>query len=63
MMYGLFNNLPIYGLKAVFGEIGIGGGEMSAAVESAIDGEGRWMGGLEDEMLAAVDELSFSLRV
>jgi DNA ligase (NAD+) len=44
-------------------QIIIGGTEMSASVKAAIDGEGGRVRGLQDKVLAAVDELPFALGI
>lgn len=47
----------------MFGEIVIGGGEMSATIKTTVYREWRRMRGLEYQMLTSVDELPFSLGV
>ena len=58
-----FHGLPVNGLQPVLNQIVVCRGEMSAPLESAIDGKWRRVRGLEHQMFLAVDELSFALGV
>ncbi len=56
-------NLPVDGCLAVGGQISVCLGKGPATEKAVVGGQGRGVGGFEDEMLGEVDEGAFSLGV
>ena len=55
--------LPLDGCGMVADEVLVGLGEMSASIETSIDGKWAGMGGGEHEVLTSVDKRTFALRI
>ena len=61
--WGGCTKLPLDRAGMVIEEVLIGLGEMTAAVESPIDGQGTGMRGGEHEVLPTIDKRTFALRI